>query len=196
MPDPAKSVGDIDDVLSSIRRLVAEQPGPARAEAKSRLRRRVATGRRGSSCPDAGAARHRCRWPGAGKPSGCRGGWRHGRLRGSGRNHAGGRRCRAEFCGNDAGPDGKHVGDRTGDAGARGARTSGAGVRGRHGGDPLYPIHRGKVPKRRSTACSPRPRRIRISPSTSRRRRPNGTATRPLRSRPRSRHPCRMTGPR
>jgi hypothetical protein len=28
MPDPAKSVGDIDDVLSSIRRLVAEQPGP------------------------------------------------------------------------------------------------------------------------------------------------------------------------
>jgi len=33
MPDPAKSVGDIDDVLSSIRRLVAEQPGPARAEA-------------------------------------------------------------------------------------------------------------------------------------------------------------------
>jgi hypothetical protein len=26
MPDPAKSVGDIDDVLSSIRRLVAEQP--------------------------------------------------------------------------------------------------------------------------------------------------------------------------
>jgi hypothetical protein len=33
MPDPAKSVGDIDDVLSSIRRLVAEQPGAARADA-------------------------------------------------------------------------------------------------------------------------------------------------------------------
>jgi hypothetical protein len=33
MPDPAKSVGDIDDVLSSIRRLVAEQPGPARTDA-------------------------------------------------------------------------------------------------------------------------------------------------------------------
>jgi hypothetical protein len=32
MPDPAKSVGDIDDVLSSIRRLVAEQPVPARAD--------------------------------------------------------------------------------------------------------------------------------------------------------------------
>ncbi len=33
MPDPAKSVGDIDDVLSSIRRLVAEQPAPARPDA-------------------------------------------------------------------------------------------------------------------------------------------------------------------
>ncbi len=32
MPDPAKSVGDIDDVLSSIRRLVAEQPVPAPAD--------------------------------------------------------------------------------------------------------------------------------------------------------------------
>jgi hypothetical protein len=32
MPDPAKSVGDIDDVLASIRRLVAEQPVPARAD--------------------------------------------------------------------------------------------------------------------------------------------------------------------
>jgi hypothetical protein len=30
MPDPAKSVGDIDDVLSSIRRLVAEQPSANR----------------------------------------------------------------------------------------------------------------------------------------------------------------------
>jgi hypothetical protein len=33
MPDPAKSVGDIDDVLSSIRRLVAEQPSANRVGA-------------------------------------------------------------------------------------------------------------------------------------------------------------------
>jgi hypothetical protein len=33
MPDPAKSIGDIDDVLSSIRRLVAEQPSANRVDA-------------------------------------------------------------------------------------------------------------------------------------------------------------------
>jgi hypothetical protein len=46
MPDPAKSVGDIDDVLSSIRRLVAEQPariGSARIAGTPGRRNRTTT---------------------------------------------------------------------------------------------------------------------------------------------------------